>query len=178
MKAFTKTVAVFGSSGISQESEEAKRAYQLGKLLAESSFAVCNGGYMGAMEASSRGAYEAGGNVIGITCEVFSHRSPNPYLTEERREKDLLDRISTLMRLADAYVVLDGSIGTLAELFLAWNVVATGWRKPLLVVGEPMRNMLINLQQFTEIKEKHLVFLQFANNEEEAVEMLKEYYTD
>ncbi|RJP23110.1 MAG: hypothetical protein C4527_20810 [Candidatus Omnitrophota bacterium] len=117
MESFSKIIAVFGSSAITQDSPEAARAHRLGRLLAEASFTVCNGGYMGVMEACSRGASEAGGKVIGVTCETFSRRSPNPFLTEEIPCKDLLERIATLMRIADAYLVLDGNIGTLAELF-------------------------------------------------------------
>lgn len=38
-------------------------------MLAERGHIVLNGGYIGTMEAVSRGAAEAGGHVIGVTCE-------------------------------------------------------------------------------------------------------------
>ena len=176
MKPFSKTIAVYGSSAITQESEAARQAERLGRILAESSFAICNGGYMGVMEACSRGAREAGGQIIGVTTSTFSKRKPNPYLTKEIPAGDLLERITTLMRLADAYIVLDGSIGTLAELFLAWNLVATGWNKPLIVVGEENRSALQALKNHTEIQDKHLSLLTFAPTVDEAAEHLKNFY--
>ncbi len=131
---------------------------------------------MGAMEASSRGASEAGGRIIGVTSKTFSHRTPNPYLTEERMTNDLLDRIATLMRLADAYIVMDGSIGTLAELFVAWNMLATGWDKPLIVVGDYLRCAMEVLQDYTEIREKHLDVIEFVPDEAAAVNFLHQHY--
>mgnify|MGYP000438132884 CR=1 FL=1 len=61
---------------------------------------------------------EAGGEVIGITTEAFPQRTPNPYLTTERRQPTLLDRIRVLIQAGDAYVVLPGGIGTIAELMM------------------------------------------------------------
>jgi len=171
-----KIIAVFGSSGIELDSEAAEQAFRLGYLLAKAGFAICNGGYTGVMEACSRGAAEAGGEVIGVTCSVFSRRDPNPYLTREIQTQDLPERIATLMRLADAYVVLDGSIGTLAELFLAWNLLVTGWSKPLLVVSENLRQALEELQPYIEIEEKHLQYLTFLPTIESAVDYLRQHF--
>ncbi|MFB3788194.1 MAG: LOG family protein [bacterium] len=176
MEPFSKTIAVYGSSGITQDSPAAEQAARAGRLLAAARFKICNGGYMGAMEACSRGAQEAGGMVIGVTCDEFQNRMPNPFLTEEVRTPDLPERISTLMRMADAYVILDGNIGTLAELFLAWNVVAMGWRKPILVVGEKLKNALYDLQQHTEIGGKQLAMLNFVDTVDTAVDFLQRYF--
>ncbi|HOJ60639.1 MAG TPA: LOG family protein [bacterium] len=178
LKPFSKTIAVYGSSGIPQDSPAAERAARLGRLLARARFKICNGGYMGVMEACSRGANEAGGVVIGVTCDGFQNRTPNPFLTEIVRTPDLPERIAVLMRLADGYIVLDGNIGTLAELFVAWNVVATGWKKPILVVGEDLKKALYEMQKSTEIGEKQLALLNFVDTADEAVEFLKAYFQD
>src|SRR5437763_866374 len=60
-------VTVFGSSRAEHDSPEYRQAYQLGKLLAEAGYVVCNGGYSGTMEAASRGCKDAGGRTIGVT---------------------------------------------------------------------------------------------------------------
>ncbi len=52
-----------------KDHEAYEEARELGKFLAEHGHAVLTGGYMGTMEAVSRGACEAGGHVIGVTCE-------------------------------------------------------------------------------------------------------------
>lgn len=176
MEPFSKTVAVFGSSAINQDSDAALEAERLGRRLAEAKLKICNGGYMGVMEACSRGARQANGRIAGVVCSAFSRRQPNPYLTEIVETRDLPDRIATLMRMADAYIVLDGNIGTLAELFVAWNVAAIGWNKPVLVVGEDMKQALYGLQPFTEIREEQLELLTFVKNAGMAVVWLERFF--
>lgn len=168
-----KTIAVYGSSAVSQDSDVAAQAERIGVLLASSGFRVSNGGYKGVMEACSRGAHNAGGEVIGVTCEAFRDRSPNLYLTEEILTPDLNERITTLMSISDAYVVLDGAIGTFAELFLAWNLVYMGWDKSLIVVGEPMKKAVLALQAHTEIDERQMKLIEFSPDVDDAVNRLR-----
>lgn len=57
-------IAVFGSGTINTNTY--KIAYEVGKEIAKSGNILINGGLTGVMEASARGASEAGGFVIGI----------------------------------------------------------------------------------------------------------------
>jgi uncharacterized protein (TIGR00725 family) len=134
-----KVVTIFGSSLPNEASPAYTEARQLGKLLAEAGFAVCNGGYKGLMEASARGAREACGHTIGVTCAIWPGKA-NPWIVEEVRAKSFPERIMTLLERADAYIVLAGGTGTLAELALAWEMMnkaslscTVGGNKPLLV---------------------------------------------
>src|SRR5689334_11099528 len=108
-----KTVTVFGSAFPCDGSSAYAAAYRLGSLLAEKGYAVCNGGYGGLMEASSRGAREAGGHTIGVTCAIWP-RAANRYIVEEIRTQSFPERLLTLVERGDAYVVLPGGTGTLA----------------------------------------------------------------
>ena len=81
-----KRISVFGGSNPKPGSEAYQDAYELGTLLGQAGLTVLTGGYMGTMEATSRGANEAGGHVIGVTCdeiETFRPVGPNPWITEE-----------------------------------------------------------------------------------------------
>ncbi len=136
-----KTVTVFGSSLPRQGSPAYDEARRLGELLAKGGFAVANGGYAGLMEATARGAREAGGHTLGITCSIWP-AAANPWIAEEVRTKSFLDRLTTLLERGDAYIVLPGGTGTLAELALAWEMMnksalsqSLGGRKPLLVMA-------------------------------------------
>lgn len=60
-------VTVFGGAAAVPGNPAYFEAQRLGCLLAQAGHAVLTGGYMGAMEATSRGAAEAGGHVIGVT---------------------------------------------------------------------------------------------------------------
>lgn len=148
-----KTITVFGSSLPHEGSLAYAEAQRLGRLLAESGFAVCNGGYGGLMEASARGAREVGGHTIGVTCELWASRA-NPWIVEEIRTPSFLERLTTLLERGDAYIVLPGGTGTLAELALAWEMMnksalarTVGGRKALLVMSPYWQPVIECLQQ-------------------------------
>lgn len=148
-----KTVTIFGSSLPGEGSAAYEEARLLGRRLAESGLVVCNGGYQGLMEASARGAREAGGHTIGVTCTIWP-ASANRWIGEEIRTGSFLERLLTLIERGDAYVVLPGGTGTLAELALVWEMMnksslakTVGGRKPLLVVGKYWQPVIDCLEQ-------------------------------
>lgn len=167
-------IAVYGSARVSQDSDTAKLAERVGGLLVNAGYDICSGGYTGVMEAASRGAKHAGGEVIGVTCKSFSKRTPNSYLTKNIVTEDLPERISTLMRIADGYIILDGGIGTLAELLLAWNLVVLGDKKPVIIVGELLRKAVYAMAEHTEVTDELMSLLIFVDTVEEACEKMKE----
>jgi len=148
-----KTVTIFGSSLPGEDSAAYAEARHLGRLLAERGLVVCNGGYAGLMEASSRGAREAGGHTVGVTCAIWPS-PPNVWVAEEVRTHSFSERIMTLIERGDAYIVLPGGTGTLAELALAWEMMnksslsrTVGGRKPLLVMETYWRPVIDCLKQ-------------------------------
>jgi uncharacterized protein (TIGR00730 family) len=145
-------VAVFGSSATVPDSGEYADAMRCGRLLAEAGFAVATGGYAGTMEGVSRGAVEAGGAAIGVTApSVFPGRfGANRYVTEEMPAEGLLARIDRLLSVSGASIALPGSIGTLAELLLAWNLAFVApfsgdTPKPVVTVGPGWRRLVADL---------------------------------
>ena len=131
-----RTIAVFGSSRRDEHSDLYREAYTLGGLLARGGYAVLSGGYQGSMGAVSRGAAEAGGRVIGITCAIFDPLPPNPWLTEEIKAPTLMDRLNMMLDRADGFVAVRGGIGTLSEVTLAWSLLQTrSYAKPLVLLG-------------------------------------------
>lgn len=135
-------VAIFGSSATEPGSSEWDDAEQAGRRCAEAGLAVITGGYGGTMEAASKGANLAGGEAIGVTVPtLFPTRSgANPYVTREIEAKSLAERIGVLTNLANGVIVLPGSIGTAAELLVAWNLNHVGRRNggrrlPTVAVG-------------------------------------------
>lgn len=115
-----KTVTIFGSSLPKEGDAEFENAFLLGKLLAQSGLNVCTGGYRGIMHAVSKGAVENGGKAIGVTVDLWGS-VPSEYLTEEIKCKTLFERISKLVEVGDAYVILRGGTGTLLELAVVWE---------------------------------------------------------
>jgi len=148
-----KTVTVFGSSLPEEGSAVYAGAQRLGRLLAEAGYALCNGGYQGLMEATARGAREAGGHTVGITCALWSSPA-NSWIVEDVRTRTFSERLMTLIERGDAYVALPGGTGTLAELALAWEMMnkrtlskTVGGRKPLLVMAPYWQPVIDCLRQ-------------------------------
>lgn len=127
-------IAVFGSSEAKPGDPAWEDAEATGRLLAGAGYEVVNGGYGGVMEAASKGAVEAGGRAIGVTCRQFDRGAGNPYLTEERPEPDLFQRTRVLIELSAAYIILPGKSGTLAELAFLWALLRGGLLKPAPIV--------------------------------------------
>ena len=164
-------MTVFGASSAHRGSSEYEEARRLGRLLAEAGFVVCNGGYGGTMEASARGAKEAGGTTIGITNAVFDPAKANRYIDEERKAPDFFERLRTLLTLGDAYICLRGSVGTLTEFSLAWTLLQTGALRPrpFVCVGPAWRGVLDAYEAHLPIRPKDLRLITLAATVDEAV---------
>ncbi len=121
-----RRVTVFGSSQAHPGSNEYETARAIGWSVGRYGLELVNGGYTGTMEASAKGAREAGGRVIGVTVRTFTYALPNPHLTREIRAANLFARLARLIALGDLYVVLPGSTGTLVELSLVWEFLNKG----------------------------------------------------
>lgn len=165
-------VAVFGSSTTEPGTPAWAVADELGERLARAGYAVMNGGYQGSMEAVSEGARRAGGEVIGVTTALFNHRPPNPHLTHREDTTTLLERLDYLVHVASGFVVLEGSIGTLAELFLAWNLLAVEGRPqaPLVCLGRPYAEFLRAASMPGLVIPDLLQFVEVAESPADAVE--------
>lgn len=145
-------IAVFGSSSTAPGSDEWNQAVWLGGAIAARGWAVATGGYGGTMEAVSAGAASEGGRVYGVTApEVFPARAgANPHVTDEIPETSITGRIARLVDMSDAAIALPGSIGTLAELVVAWNVaflapMSARPQYPVVTVGPTWQQVVAEL---------------------------------
>jgi uncharacterized protein (TIGR00725 family) len=133
-------VTVFGGSLPKPGELAYQDALKLGQLLGAAGCAVLTGGYIGTMEAVSRGAAETGGHVIGVTCdEIENWRpvSPNQWVAEEMRYPTLRQRLYALIDNCDLAMALPGGIGTLAEISIMWSQLQTAASapRPLIIIG-------------------------------------------
>ena len=173
-------VSVFGGSQPKAGDAAYEEARTLGKLLAQRGHVVLNGGYIGTMEAVSRGAAEAGGHVIGVTCEeieAWRQVKANAWVKEEIRKKTLIERLQVLIEKSDAAIALPGGPGTLAEIALTWNlmIVESRHRSPLILVGGGWQStfdqFFREFQTYMPVPQRTL--LQFAPDVKTAVKRLE-----
>lgn len=133
-------ISVFGGSRPKPGDQAYQDAFRLGMLLAQSGYTVLTGGYIGTMEAVSRGAAEAGGHVIGVTCEEIENWRPggaNVWVLEEMRFPSLRQRLFALIDQCDAALALPGGAGTMAEVSMMWSHLLTQSipPRPLILIG-------------------------------------------
>ena len=142
-------VTVFGSSRPREGDPEYALAYAVGSELARNGFTVCNGGYGGTMEASAKGARDAGGKTIGVVARVFAGKQANPWIEETITTNTLVDRMMELISQGDAYTILKGGTGTLLELAAVWEFMNKGMmkEKPIVVVGNFWEGVLRTLNE-------------------------------
>ena len=142
-------VTIFGSSLAGNDSPEYAIAYEIGKGFAGLGLTICNGGYGGTMEATARGAKEAGGHTIGVTIASSRSRHANPWIDEVITEKDLVTRLMKLIGLGDGFVVLKGGTGTFLELAAVWEFMSKGLipRKPCVVWGNFWHPAIRSMQE-------------------------------
>jgi uncharacterized protein (TIGR00725 family) len=119
-------IGVFGSGTV--RPEQYQLAYDVGATLARKGHIVINGGLGGAMEASARGAAEAGGLVIGILPGIeFSEGnrySTVKVLTGMRYARNCINGLS-----CHGAIVVSGSSGAYEEARRVWE-----GRGPVVVV--------------------------------------------
>ena len=122
-------IGVMGGGSASKEVENA--AYEFGRLIALEGWVLLNGGRRaGIMDASARGAQEAGGLTVGILPDGDkTHMSPYvdiPVLTDMGAARNNINVLSS-----DVVVACPGGAGTLSEIALAVKnrrpVVFMGW---------------------------------------------------
>jgi predicted Rossmann-fold nucleotide-binding protein len=130
-------LAAFGSSRLGADDPNYTDVVRLSTAIAESGWNGMTGGHQGMMAAFSEGIHAGGGHIRGITLERFP-TPPENTLSEEIRAHDFFDRMRTMIEASQAWLVLPGGLGTLAELAMTWDLVAIHVleARPLLLYGQ------------------------------------------
>ncbi|MBM3887777.1 MAG: LOG family protein [Verrucomicrobia bacterium] len=170
MKPAKPLITIFGGARCKPGAAEYRAALKLGRLLAKRGFTVVCGGYGGTMEAASRGAREAGGEIIGVTVELFRGR-PNEFITQERRTPDLYRRLKHLIHKSAGYIALRGGMGTLVEVTLTLNQIGARILppRPVVLLGDCWPPVLKAWKRHLAIEPRFLQCVRFAGSPAEAV---------
>jgi len=174
-------VSIFGGANPQSSGTSYEDAYRLGQKLANAGHVVLTGGYIGTMEAASRGAVEAGGHVIGVTCEeieTWRKVKPNAWVLEEWRFPSLHERLLALIDGCDAAIALPGGVGTLLEISMMWNrmIIDAVPNRPLILVGESWRETMDGFYSSMDgyVSENSRKLVSFAQTVDQAFEYLQQ----
>lgn len=170
-----KIVTIFGGSKCGENSDEYRQAKELGERLAEAGFTICTGGYLGVMEAASRGAREKGGRVYGIVMNQF-RSEPNRYLTDKVATNHFYDRLQNLIERSIGFVAFRGGMGTITEISLVWNKLLTSVinPRPLVLLGECWQPVVKAWEENLVVSQPDVSLVDFALNAEEACRIIIE----
>ena len=170
-----RIVTIFGGSRCGENCEEYAQARRVGQLLAEAGMTICTGGYLGVMEAASRGAHERGGRVLGIVMNQFK-AEPNRYLTDKVATEHFYERLQRLIMRSVGFIALRGGMGTVTELSLVWNKIQTRViePRPLVLLGDCWPPVLEAWRKHLVVSDADTAILDVAATAEDAGHLILE----
>lgn len=143
LKNYPKSVTFFGSARTKEGDIFYEKARDLGRRVVEElRYSVITGGGPGIMEAGNRGAFEAGGNSLGLNIELPQEQKNNPYLTDSIGFHYFFSRKVCLSFCAEAYIFFPGGYGTLDEFLEILTLVQTKkiYPVPIILFGSEFWN--------------------------------------
>lgn len=146
----------FGSARCSMEDDIYQSAEELAGRLVSRGFTIITGGSHGIMEAANKGAFEAGGNSVGMNIELPHEQAINDYLTEGVDFDHFFSRKVMLAFASEVYIYYPGGFGTMDEFFEILTLVQTKKIKPIpiVLVGEEFWGPILELIK-TQFAEKY-----------------------
>lgn len=118
-------LTVYGSARFAENDFRYQRARYIGGRAVQEGYDVMTGGGPGTMEGANRGAYEAGGNSIGVVLKLPHEKRGNGYQTLTLTHRNFFTRMEVLKK-AQAFTGEDGGIGTAAENLDTLTHIQTG----------------------------------------------------
>jgi uncharacterized protein (TIGR00730 family) len=181
VKNYPRSVTFFGSARTKEGEPYYNKARELaGRIAGELHYSVTTGGGPGIMEAANRGAFEAGGNSLGLTIDLPNEQMDNKYLTDKEDFHYFFSRKVCLSFSAEAYIFFPGGFGTLDEFLEILTLVQTGKipKAPIILVGEshwrPLEQFFKEtLLQNKMIEEKDIHLYTITDNEDEILKIIK-----
>lgn len=175
-------VSIFGSARSAVSDPYYKVAKELGGLCGKNGFTVITGGGPGIMEAANWGAFEAGGESIGLDISLPTEQRRNQFVKKAIGFRYFFTRKVMLSAASQAYVFFPGGFGTLDELFEMLTLIQTGKMSdevPVILVGkkywEPMLSWLQEYvyDEFHDISKEDMELFHLVDTADEAFAIIK-----
>lgn len=178
-----KSLALFCGSCDGNGDQYVRLAADFGACCADNGLTLYYGGArLGLMRAAAEAAMQKGGRVIGVMPAIFSNNvvvADN--VTEMLRVASMSERKQTLEQLADAFVALPGSMGTMDELFEVLTDAQLGLHsKPIVILNafgyyDFLLNQLMRFEEEGFLRPFHRGLLMSATTVGEVFEKIANY---
>ncbi len=154
-----KEVTIMGSARIPTNNKYYKIAVDLGYLLGKNGFTTITGGGPGIMEAANKGAFEGGGESVGLNIQLPFEQRTNPYVKKSIAFYYFFSRKVMMTSPANAFVFFPGGFGTLDEFFEVVDNMEIGYmpKVPVILVGNEFWGPIISFLKAKSAREAHSV---------------------
>lgn len=181
IKRYPRSVTFYGSARFEKDHPLYKKAEVLAGRISKEGFAIVTGGGPGIMEAANKGAYDSGGDSLGLNIELPSEQRINPYVKDSVEFYYFFSRKVALSFSANAYIFFPGGFGTIDEFSEILELVQT--KKipavPLILVGSEFwrpldmyfRNTLLN--EYKTINPQDLELYTITDDDDCVLEIVK-----
>jgi uncharacterized protein (TIGR00730 family) len=177
-----KEVIVLGSARIPSNNKYYKIAEDLGRLLGKHGLTTITGGGPGIMEAANKGAFEVGGESVGLNIQLPMEQRINPYVQKATAFYYFFTRKVMLTSPGNAFVFFPGGYGTLDEFFEVVDYMELGLmeKSPIIMVGRDFWEPIMTFLRERAMNEVHSISNEEMQNwhivetAEEAFDLLKD----
>ncbi len=152
---FNNVVTILGSARLKEDNKYYQIARELGLKLAKNNFTVITGGGPGIMMASNQGAYEGGGESVGLNIQLPFEQRINPYVKKSIAFYYFFTRKVMLTSPANAFVYFPGGFGTMDEFFEVIDLIKNNYmvESPIILVGKEYWQPLLDFIEQKAVKE-------------------------
>jgi len=186
LRKYRLAATIFGSARSLPDSHWYQEAQKLGYMLAKDGFAVVTGGGGGIMGAANKGAYEAGGDSVGLNIKLPHEQRLNSYVTDSETFSFFFPRKVMLSFASEIYIYFPGGFGTLDEFFEIVTLVQTGKiaHVPIFLMGREYWEPLVEwfekalLEEHRSINKADLELFKIVDSAEELYKEIQELDTD
>ncbi|HWQ99886.1 MAG TPA: TIGR00730 family Rossman fold protein [Candidatus Methylomirabilis sp.] len=175
-------VTIFGSARAGSDDPFYKIAKKLGALLGKEGYTVITGGGPGVMEAANWGAFDAGGESVGIDIELPTEQRRNQFVRKALGFHYFFTRKVMLSASAQAYVFFPGGFGTLDEMTEMVTLIQTGKipkNVPAILVGKDFWQPFVDwvteklYREHRYINKDDIGLLKIVDSAEEAMKIIR-----
>jgi uncharacterized protein (TIGR00730 family) len=184
-------VCIFGSARIKSDTPAYGQVVSLAEKLAGEGIDILTGGGPGLMEAANKGALagreekQSHSRSFGLSIELDFEPIPNSHLDVKRHHHKFSSRLDDFMRLSHSVIVTPGGIGTLLELYFAWQLIQVRHlsQRPIVLLDKSYWTGIVKWMRDVPL-ERGLIgahdfdCLQIVDTPDEAVEIVLEDFED
>lgn len=178
-----ETAAILGGADFKKGDKEFEDAFEVGRLLAKNGITVMNGGGPGVMKASTEGAKNCGGRVIGVTYYPsyphanYEGRDPENIFDEEIVTNDYFDRTKKLLEEGNVHILFRGGTGTIGEFGMTWSSsrIHEGHNIPIILFGAFWGHVIETFKKYMYLRAGETRLYDIVESADEVLSLIERY---